>query len=134
MVEKPPIHPLRPDQALLPESPDDHLAFIGRLIVEWSRLENALEDMIWHFLDLSDDDGRVITCRLDARSKTEMLGAFDVRYLSPTLAGRLANVLKLIRELQEARNLVAHGAWGILMPENIPVALSLRIKGGLPER
>ncbi len=45
---------------------------IGRFVVEWSKLEGALEDLIWHLLKLDMEIGRHITVRMDAISKIKM--------------------------------------------------------------
>ncbi|HEY3912453.1 MAG TPA: hypothetical protein VGM07_21565, partial [Stellaceae bacterium] len=70
---KPPFQKFRPDQHFTGEVPSDHYDATGRVVIAWGKLEANLEDLIWHFLDLSDDDGRIVTARLDARPKLDML-------------------------------------------------------------
>jgi hypothetical protein len=60
MRSKPPIREFRPDQHFTGEVLVDHYDTTGRVVIAWGKLEAALEDLIWHFLDLSDDDGRTI--------------------------------------------------------------------------
>lgn len=125
---KPPVKEFRPDQHFSGDIPEDHYDLTGRIIIAWGKLEAALEDLIWHFLDLSDDDGRIITARLDTRPKLEMLNVLAKRYLAPRKATKLCNVLSLIGELQADRNFIVHGNWGTIFPENVPAAMSLRPK------
>ena len=41
--------------------------------------------------------------------------------------------LNYVDELKECRNFIAHGVWGTLMPDDIPVALSLKPKSDVGE-
>lgn len=128
MAQKPPVKPFRADQRFehtVLDAVNDPLA---RIIVGWSKLEAALEDLIWQFLDLSDDDGKLITARLDARPKGEMLGVLSARYLGKKRTQKLDELLARVRSLQEDRNFIAHGVWGTVQPENVPAAISLRPK------
>ena len=125
---KPPVKEFRSDQHFTGDVLEDHYNSTGRVVIAWGKLEAALEDLIWHFLDLSDDDGRMITARLDARPKLEMLNVLAKRYLAPRGAADLRKVLSLIGELQADRNFIVHGNWGTIFPENVPAAMSLRPK------
>ena len=40
------------------------LSVIGQVIASWSNLEATLQQAIWTFLKLSDDDGRLVTGRM----------------------------------------------------------------------
>lgn len=131
MVAKPPVKPIREDQRFEPDQDEAQREPVGRIIIAWAKLEAALEDLVWHFLDLCDDDGRVITCRMDARSKVELLRVFGSRVLPLDELPLYTKWLSFIAELQDSRNFAAHGLWGVLQPENVPVAMSLKPKAEL---
>ena len=129
MVQKPPLQNLRPDQYHNPTISDDQIYRIGHVIVSFSKLEAALEDTIWFFLDLDIDIGRIITARLGADARITMLRALaPSRITDENLLKKFRKLLGHIDELKEARNFIAHGVWGTLMPDDIPVALSLKPK------
>jgi hypothetical protein len=52
-----------------------HERLIGRIVVAWSKLEGAMEDLIWQLLGIGIEQGRVITSRLDAVTKIRMIRA-----------------------------------------------------------
>jgi hypothetical protein len=54
-------------------------AVIGRVIIQWSRTEQAIEELIWHFLGLPIDEGRVITSPLDTKYKISMLRGLGIQ-------------------------------------------------------
>ena len=73
MPEKPPVQTLRPDQYHNPAISDEQTRRIGQVIVLWSKLEAAMEDTIWMFLNLDDEDGKVVTNRLSTDAKVQLL-------------------------------------------------------------
>jgi hypothetical protein len=100
---------------------------IGEFIANRSHLELVLEKPIWHFLKLQPDDGRIITSTLDARPKVRMIRELAKRHIGHRpLRKQLLEVIEVIEELQGHRNFVAHGVWSTMMPDGIPMALSLR--------
>jgi hypothetical protein len=101
---------------------------IGRVVVEWAKLEAAMQDAIWNILNVPLEDGRVLTARMDARIKLQWLRTFSQRHIFGDELTNLSEILDLIERRQDDRNFIAHGTWGILHPDNIPVALSLRQK------
>jgi hypothetical protein len=125
---KPPVQPLRPGQSgkvgigLLQEK------LIGRVVVERSKLESSLHDLIWRMLGIEIDDGRILTARMDAVRLIGIIRALAPRKLKEPQLQTLLDVLITIDELRDDRNFIAHGTWGALLPENIPVSLSLRAK------
>ena len=134
MVQKPPIRKLRPDQYVDPGVSDAQIDMIGRVIISFSQLEAALEDTIWFFLNLEEADGRIVTTRLSAVAKVQMLRAlFPSRITDEKLLVEFKNTMNLIDELRDGRNFIAHGVWGTLMPDNVPVALSLKPKSDSDE-
>ena len=119
---------LRPGQSFVTEIPESQFDLIGRIAVAWSYLEISLDDLLWHFLDLDDEDGRVMTARFDADRKCQLVSTLGSRHLSKAQFQELDGVLKTIQSLKEDRNFVIHGLWGKVMPEEIPAAVSIRLK------
>ncbi|MCI0565104.1 MAG: hypothetical protein MN733_42095 [Nitrososphaera sp.] len=109
--------------------PDEHYQLIGQMITEWSRLETILGTLIWHFLKLDMEDGRVVTATLDTRPKVRMLRQLAKRHIeSKAIKHQFSELLEVVEGVQEDRNFIAHGLWGTAMPDNLPAASSLRPK------
>jgi hypothetical protein len=103
---------------------------IGQVIVEWSNLEAALDDMIWRILGLDDDDGKALTKRCDAATKIAIINDIAPRHLDSVLLEALQNVFGDINAVRDDRNLIVHSVWGMLRPDNVPIAVALRPKSG----
>lgn len=118
---------LRKDQYLEAKISDVQCELIGEVIANWSHLELTLERLIWHFLKLSPEDGRVVTSTLDARPKVRMIRTLAKRHVRHRpMRKQLLEVIEVIEELQGDRNFIAHGVWSTVMPESIPMAISMR--------
>ena len=129
MPQKPPIQKLDPNQYVDRKVSDGQINLIGRVVVSFSKLEAALEDTIWFFLKIDDEDGKIVTKRLDAETKIQMLRALATRHIADDkILSKFNDILVLIGELKDARNFIVHGVWGTLMPDDVPLALSLRPK------
>ena len=129
MAQKPPVEKLRPDQHVDPKISDGQIDLIGRVVVSFSKLEAALEDTIWFFLKIDEEDGRIVTKRFDAETKIQMVRDLATRHIADEeKLLKLKKILVIISELKDNRNFIAHGLWGTMMPDNVPVALSLRPK------
>lgn len=134
MPEKPPVQKLRPDQYHNPDISNEQTRRIGQVIVLWSKLEAAMEDTIWMLLDLDDEDGKVVTKRLSADAKIQLLRMIGQRHIADeALVTWFNETLNYVSELKDHRNFIAHGVWGTLMPDDIPVALSLKPKSDVGE-
>lgn len=118
----------RPDQSLTDSVPKAHLELIAVVIMQWSRLDGVIQELIWKFLKLDIEDGRVVTCLNDISVNISILRTLFKRKLPRTIADRLSLRLNRLTPLMEARNLVAHGLWATVMPEGDPGVLSLRKK------
>jgi hypothetical protein len=64
---------LKKGQRLEARLSEQQCELIGEFIANWSHLELVLEKLIWHFLKLVPEDGRIITSTLDARPKVRMI-------------------------------------------------------------
>ena len=134
MPEKPPVQKLRPNQYLNPEISNEQTRQIGQVIVLWSKLEAAIEDTIWMLLNLDDENGKIVTKRLSADMKVQLLRGIGSRHISDkALLDKFNETMKYVDELKEGRNFIAHGVWGTLMPDDVPVALSLKPKSDVGE-
>ena len=129
--KKPPLTARRPEQRI-----ERHLSgraelLIGRAVVTWSRLEQSIEEVIWELLKMSVEDGRIITARLDVKYKTALLRGLSEKNLQKDALEAIRSLLTRIDELYTVRNLIVHGVWGTVKPDNVPAVMSLREK--LPE-
>jgi hypothetical protein len=124
-----PEHGLPPGHSFDPAIPDAQFDRIGRVAVAWSHLEATLDDLIWDFLDLCDQDGRIITTGLDARPKFEIINKLAERYFSGDQLETLRATLQTIEDLRLDRNFIVHGIWGSIAPaKRLAAALSFRPK------
>jgi hypothetical protein len=101
---------------------------IGRVVVQWSKVEAGLNELIWRMLQLTIEDGRILTSRMDAQTKIAMLRKLGPRYLDGGPLEDLQKALKLADNVRDDRNFIVHGTWGTLLPEGEPIALSIRAK------
>jgi hypothetical protein len=124
--KKPPIQPPLPGQEVEPTVSLRYERLIGRIVVNWSKLEACMEDLIWSLLKLEIEKGRVITARRDAVNKIRMLRELGVQELPEPMFHRLSPALDHIDVLREDRNFVVHGTWGRTKPSFMHVCLSLR--------
>jgi hypothetical protein len=129
--KKPPITPRRPDQTFEQGVSGPAELWVGRAIIAWTRLEQAIEEVAWRLLRVGVDEGRIVTARLDARHKMMLARQLAERHLEKKEADEFLEVLGHIEDLYAQRNLMAHGQWVTLKPEDLPAVMSLREK--LPE-
>ena len=134
MPEKPPVQKPRPDQDDTPDISDEQTRRIGQVVVLWSKLEAAMEDTVWMLLNLDNEEGRIVTKRLSTDAKIQLLRGIAPRHIpDKTLLDKFNEAMKYVNELKDCRNFIAHGVWGTLMPDDIPVALSLKLKSDVGE-
>lgn len=124
---KSPIIPLRSDQTTHPIGLIQE-KLIGRVIVEWSKLEGCLHELIWRFAGLSFEDGRLFTERMDSNRLIALLRVLGPRKLDGSALQTFVNVLAAVDELRDDRNFIAHGTWATLEPGSEPTASSIRTK------
>lgn len=118
-----------PNESLVEGIPQSHYELIGGIIVQFSKLEGVIQEVIWHFLDLSIEEGRIITCLNDVSGNTAILRALCRKKIKSKPILEKFNIrLNRLQELAEARNKIAHGIWCTQMPDGLPGVLSLRKK------
>ncbi len=126
--QKPSIQPPVPGDYGDPTIPMSQERWIGRIVAEWAKLEATLDDLIWQFLNLPIEYGRIITARMDATAKIAMLRALSNLALDPLLQDYLKEYIDTVDILREDRNFIVHGTWGRTIRDRTPIALSLRPK------
>jgi hypothetical protein len=129
---KPPIQPRREDQYGTAEVSEEQQRWIGLVIINWSKIEQNIEDVIWSFLGLDLEAGRLVTARLNAEMKINLLSALSRTYLAGELLEDALECINFINGYKEDRNFIAHGSWHTLMPENVPACASLRTQSPTP--
>jgi hypothetical protein len=122
----PPV-PLRDDQSL------NYIGLvqerlIGRVVAQWSMLENVLHELIWRLTELSFEDGRLFTERMDPSRAILILRVLAGRYLEGEQLQRLIDLLAVADDLRDDRNFVVHGTWTVLQPDGHNIAASIRQK------
>jgi hypothetical protein len=101
---------------------------IGRVIVIWGRLEGAIQTVIWDFLRIDMEEGRIVTARNDVDANINMLQSLGKRHLPVARQQQFKDLIKKVRDCQEDRNFIAHGQWGTGDPGDEPAAASIRKK------
>jgi len=102
-----------------------HERLIGRVVIAWGKVENALEDFIWQLLGLKIEIGRIITGRLDAVSKIRWIRQLSEITIREEKLHLLSRLLDDIDILREDRNLIMHASWG-RDGDDVAIALSLK--------
>jgi hypothetical protein len=121
--------PLRSDQVGSPEIGQVQEKLIGRVIVEWSKLEQCIQDLIWRLVNLRFEDGRVITERMDVTRLIAIAKVLSRRHLKDeALLTEVLDALARADELRDDRNFVVHGTWCTVEPDGIAYSSSLRQK------
>jgi hypothetical protein len=87
-----------------------------------------MQDVLWSLLGVKIEDGRVVTQRTDAARKILWMRTFASKHLEGDDLTEMRVILKDIALLQGDRNFIIHGSWGTLMPEDVPIAASVREK------
>lgn len=125
---KAPVTPRQPGDTYKREITEDVTTLIGNCIVRWSYLEQGIDEVIWAFLKLDVEDGRIVTAHLDARHKMILFRQLAQRHLPESRFDEFAKVLGRLEDLYELRNLMAHGLWVTLVPRNTAAVMSFREK------
>jgi hypothetical protein len=131
--QKPRILPPDPNVTDIDHTvPMSHERLIGRFAVEWSKLEGVMDDLIWRFLDLPVEYGRIVTSHVDANGKIKLLSQLietSFGHSSPDyiMFSYFEEILSHTDIIRIDRNLIIHGTWGRNL-SRIPMAMSLRIR------
>jgi hypothetical protein len=129
-VVRGPIQPEDPRAITTGRVGTAQLRRIGAVAVEWARLENMLNDLIWTINDKDLATGRFDTQDLDI---TKLLSALQ-KSISTNLPGpslsnerkAITNLIDFVNNNKSERNAVIHGSWA--EREGVPIVGSLRFE------
>lgn len=119
---------MRPDQFARPEVGLIQERLIGRVLVEWNKLEACMVELLWRFLGLNFEDGRLITERMDPARLIVLLRAMAPRKLQGSQLQLVIDLLEIADRMRDDRNFIVHGSWATIEPEGVAVSASLRTK------
>ena len=132
--------PLKRKLATHIESPRvsmQHERLIGRVVVVWSKIEAALDNIIWELASVDMAIGRYLTRQFGAEAKIKVTKVIAGNVLIEQEYKNLELILNSVSNCQEDRNFIMHAAWGT---QNFgafttaPVGLSTRSKSDHPDR
>jgi hypothetical protein len=84
---------------------------IGAAIVACSTLEHTLEIVIWAYLKLNSEDGKMLTSRMEMNRRQAVLKDLMSRYSKNGIAPIDPQFWEMLQVVIEQRNKVAHGVW-----------------------
>ena len=86
---------------------------LGKLVVEFNRLEDSIKIHIWSHLEIQNFDLlEILTSQQSFRQLVELLNSLFCHVESdPRLRKSLASILKEIDSLNEQRNIQVHSYW-----------------------
>jgi hypothetical protein len=94
--------------ALTPE----HLQAIGYVAAASSILESVMDEAIWHFADVSDQVGKIITAQLGFTARLNMLRSLaDAVITDAIFKDELDRIIKRLESVQAYRNDIVHARW-----------------------
>jgi hypothetical protein len=118
----------RPDQTYRSGVPDAVHTLIGRAVVLWSNVEQVVEELTWAFLRVDVEEGRIITASLDFNHKLMLLRKLAQHHADADTLPRLLDAAVKISDLYSIRNIIVHGTWVTILPDNTVGVLSLKDK------
>lgn len=94
--------------------PDAYLIAIGKVCVQWSVLENALEMVVTKLagMDIWDPRSKIMINHMSWPQKVDILSAMASELVNdyPRLKN-YGTALPLLKKAQEGRNQIMHGSW-----------------------
>ena len=126
--QKPPITLLKDGENITPTTGLKHEKLLGRFVSTWSRFESSMELLIWELFGLDMAYGRIITTRLDASSRIQMLKLLGKQVFSGVNLLKFEKYLNEIDQIRDDRNFIIHATWFTRHPGQIPMAFSMRPK------
>lgn len=135
--------------------PDEYLREIGRVAVEWSRVEAAIEAMIWAFMFVDqgcpspwmrENDGRAVTTHVNFLLRLDIVLSLasqcpgnrmyqpkdhkmSLWSLGPFNSAPLEMLIRWLREAYTKRNRIVHGNWA--MAGNKSIRQTFRARGDI---
>lgn len=82
---------------------------IGTLCMAWAYLESVTETTLWGIVDATEKLGRLITWRLDMRSRWQMIIEYAPEKHDANAIAELKAINKALVPITRDRNIVVHG-------------------------
>ncbi len=80
-------------------------------------------------LRLDEEDGRIVTKRMGPNMLIPMARVLSKRHAPKARLDKLLNAIDLADIRKSERDMVAHGSWTTLKPDNVPMAMSIKLEG-----
>src|SRR5215208_7398441 len=95
----------------------DQLRLIGEAVVIWGEIELFIQQIIWHYFGVQQQEGLLVTATITLEQKKQLLRDL-LEQKEPNASRRqmISNTLRDLGELQRVRNLVVHGTWIAAQP------------------
>jgi hypothetical protein len=90
--------------------PDEHLAVVGKIFLNWSMLEFVLTRIISLLLNVDHKTGRIITRTMNCAEKIKKIKKLAMHKQIENLTN-LIEIIEKINSAREKRNDIAHGIW-----------------------
>jgi hypothetical protein len=90
---------------------DAHYTAIGKVAVEWSWLEAAIEVSIWRLLETSGQAGPAVTTHIAPRVRLDIITALVSLRTNKVQQEAFVSLVNQIKEAGLRRNSVIHGFW-----------------------
>ena len=110
------------------EVPNEFKIALADLIINFGRIEVALDRLVWWAADLANPRiGRILTGRLDIRPKCEIVVALLGDLYDEEPLTKFKPIASKIESVTRFRNNVIHGSWIVI--GDLAVSMSARPKG-----
>jgi hypothetical protein len=105
--------PKRPHDVVVKLNYDSAVETLGKICVEFQRLESHLKVAIADLLDPHDSvPGMIVTAQVSFKAILDLFGAlFEHRFNDPALQKKLAKFLDQCKAAEDRRNQVIHSHW-----------------------
>lgn len=109
--DPPPAERIKDPADIVWELPSYVQRQIGGAIVACSRLEHTLETVIWAFLKIDSEDGKMLTSRMEMTRRQAILKELIQRYPKEGEQPIDSEFWETLQTVIEARNKISHGMW-----------------------
>lgn len=93
---------------------EEHLTAIGGVVIEWTRLENQCQILLWNLAGLNAHTGRCITQHISFRTLWDAVFSLMKEHETEgDVIDHLRSIYKRIDAYRVERNNLVHAIWGI---------------------
>lgn len=107
---------------------DEFLAEIGRIVLNYAILENAVKELIQELLQMEVETGIIITSEMSFRNLLNLASSLVCDICSEDEQIVFDEVLKLASSAEEERNQIVHSLWGFYTDKNTGEDIATRLK------